>query len=76
MGVALKQKLLAELERLSEEHLAEVLDFVNFLLFKENKITSKAETLPTPERDPLLNFIGGVSHGNLAKDIDKEVYGE
>ena len=43
MGVALKQKLLAELERLSEEHLAEVLDFVNFLLFKENKITSKED---------------------------------
>jgi hypothetical protein len=29
----------------------------------------------TPERDPILKFIGGVSHGSLAHDIDRELYG-
>jgi hypothetical protein len=28
-----------------------------------------------PERDPILKFIGGVSHGSLAHDIDRELYG-
>jgi hypothetical protein len=27
-------------------------------------------------KDPILEFIGGVSHGSLAKDIDNELYGE
>lgn len=28
-----------------------------------------------PERDPIFKFIGGVSHGSLAHDIDRELYG-
>jgi Uncharacterized protein conserved in archaea len=31
---------------------------------------------PDPKKDPILNLIGDVSHGSLAKDIDKELYGE
>lgn len=29
-----------------------------------------------PKKDPILNLIGDVSHGSLARDIDKELYGE
>ncbi len=28
-----------------------------------------------PEDDPILKFIGGVSHGELAQNIDDELYG-
>ena len=28
-----------------------------------------------PSKDPILRMIGRVSHGSLAKDIDKELYG-
>ncbi len=71
----LKQKLLTELEKLPEDRLAEVLDFVGYLLVKGKKIPSEIGTVLDPEKDPILNFIGGVSHGSLAKDIDKELYG-
>jgi hypothetical protein len=29
-----------------------------------------------PKKDPILKYIGGVSYGSLAKDIDRELYGE
>jgi hypothetical protein len=35
----------------------------------------KAEDLD-PEKDPILKYIGVVSHGYLAKDIDRELYGD
>jgi hypothetical protein len=28
------------------------------------------------EEDPILKFIGGVSHGSLAREIDKTLYGK
>ena len=37
---------------------------------------SKSGSSIDPGRDPILEFIGGVSHGSLAKDIDRELYGE
>ena len=29
-----------------------------------------------PGMDPILEYIGGVSHGSLARDIDSELYGD
>jgi len=73
----LKQELQTKLEQLSSEKLREVLDFVSFLLSQQShpvdKQQIKADAL-TPEYDPLLEFIGAVSHGSLAQDIDDEVY--
>ncbi|RCV64633.1 hypothetical protein C5S53_07705 [Methanophagales archaeon] len=60
--------------RLSEDKLAEVFDFVSFLLAREQR-AEKAEDLD-PKKDPLLKYISGVSHGSLAKDIDRELYGD
>lgn len=73
----MKTQLLEELERLPDEQLKEVLDFVNSLLRKDQQ-ASKGESGEDldPEQDPLLQFIGGVSHGALAKDIDDELYGK
>jgi chaperonin cofactor prefoldin len=73
---ALKERLIKELEKLPEDRLREVLDFVGYLLVKGRK-----EPTPKPldsldlQKDPILKFIGGVSHGSLAKEIDKELYG-
>jgi hypothetical protein len=76
MGSLLKAQLDQELAKLSEERLREVLDFVGYLLSKEqNGHTAKREQGLDPEQDPILTFVGGVSHGTLAKDIDRELYG-
>ena len=73
----LKQELQTKLEQLPETKLQEVFDFVNFLLFqqKHSKTDQQVETVALkPEHDPLLEFIGAVSHGALAQNIDEEVY--
>jgi hypothetical protein len=75
---SLKQELLGKIARLPENRLREVLDFASFLLLQEqlkpdNGRQHKLEL--DPESDPLLEYIGKVSHGSLAQDIDKELYG-
>jgi len=73
---ALKDRLIQEIEKLPEDRLREALDFVGYLRAREDADT--ARKLPhnlDPKKDPLLKFIGGVSHGALAKDIDEELYG-
>ncbi len=75
---ALKQELQIKLEQLPASKLQEVFDFVNFLLFQQthSKTSRQVEiAVPEPEHDPLLEFIGAVSHGTLAQNIDEEVYG-
>jgi hypothetical protein len=65
----IKQQLLSNIEVLPEESLKELLDFAEYLRkMKENKAIMNAE-------DPILKFIGGVSHGSLAEKIDEELYG-
>jgi hypothetical protein len=75
----IKQEILSEIEKLPEQKLPEVLDFVSFLLFKEGSHASplpKQTTELNPQDNPLLQFIGAVSHGALAQDIDEELYGQ
>ena len=74
-GSVLKEQLFRETEKLPELRLEEVLDFVEFLLSKEQKaLEAGLEKNPDPAKDPILKFIGGVSHGSLAKNIDKDLY--
>lgn len=73
----LKAQLVQEIEKLPEDRLQEVLDFVGYLMSKERKIgITKLERELDPAKDPILKFIGGVSHGSLAKKIDTDLYGE
>jgi hypothetical protein len=75
MAKMIKQRLLTTIEEIPESKLGEILDFMEFLLKKERN--QKKEKLDLePGKDPILEFIGGVSHGSLAKDIDSELYGE
>ncbi len=60
--------------RLSEDKLAEVFDFVSYLLTREQR-EEKGEELD-PEKDPILKYIGGVSVEPFAHKIDEMLYGE
>jgi len=72
----LKEKLIEEIEKLPEDRIQEVLDFVGYLRTKEAKeVLERVEEGLGPQKDPILKFIGGVSHGSLAHEIDKELYG-
>ncbi len=75
MAKMIKQRLLTTIEEIPESKLGEVLDFMEFLLEKERN-QKKGKLDLDPGKDPILEFIGGVSHGSLAKDIDSELYGE
>lgn len=72
-----KQELLCRLDKLPEDYLEEVLDFINYLISKKKwqKEMVAQEDLD-PEKDPLLKFIGNIEHGTLTKDLDAELYGE
>jgi hypothetical protein len=73
----LKNRVIREIKKLPKDKLQEVLDFVEYLLSKERSAESvKPEEGLDPSQDPILKMIGRVSHGSLAKDIDKELYGE
>ena len=71
-----EKKLIEDIERLSQEKLEEVADFVGYLLSKDKKLQEEETSAELdPTKDPLLKFIAGASHGALAKDIDSELYG-
>lgn len=73
----LKEKLVREISKLPANRLREVLDFIKFLLGKEqNGPETEPEKNLDPALDPILKFIGGVSNGSLAKNIDTELYGK
>jgi hypothetical protein len=63
---ALKEKLLVRLDNLRESQLQVVLDFVDFLKFREKS-----------GEDPILRGAGSLSGSPLsAEEIEKELYGE
>jgi hypothetical protein len=73
----LETQLVHKLTMLPDDRLREVLDFVEFLLSKEQQAQAviSPETLD-PAQDPILQYSGGVAHGSLARDIDDDLYGE
>ena len=79
----IKEILFTVVEQLSEEAIREVLDFTESLLAEEGVVLAsharerirRLEQKSSPEDDPIFEYIGGVSHGALAKNIDDELYG-
>jgi len=47
------------LERLSEDKLVEVFDFVGYLLAREKREEQAEELELDPKKDPILKYIGG-----------------
>jgi hypothetical protein len=79
-SAVLRDAIKEAVEHLPEKMLAEVFDFVRYLLAKEERERREEKEEGKkldPKTDPILNYyIGGISHGSLAKDIDRELYGE
>lgn len=73
----LKERIAQRIDKLAEDKLGEVLDFVDFLVSRQGPpVPDQASQLDPPiDEDPLIAYIGGVEHGSLAQDIDKELYG-
>jgi hypothetical protein len=69
-----KEELLAEIEQVPDYRLSEVLDFVRYIQYQERQRHQPQHT-NGDQGDPWANFIGAVSHGSLAHDIDEELYG-
>jgi len=65
---ALKNRIAQEIGNLPPEKLGDVLNFVSKLTGEEKQSNGKRAGAPEP--DPILKFIGGVSHGSLAHEID------
>jgi len=63
------------LERLSEDKLVEVFDFVGYLLAREKREEQAEELELDPKKDPILKYIGGVSVEPFAHKIDEILYG-
>lgn len=69
----LKKKVLKDIEKLREDHLVEVRDFVDHLLKTKRKTK---ETNPDPEKDPILKLIEMANVEPFGHSIDRELYGD
>ena len=69
-----KEELLAEIEQVPDYRLSEVLDFVRYIQYQERQ-RHQADHTNGDQEDPWANFVGAVSHGSLAQNIDEELYG-
>lgn len=73
----IKEELQKGIEQLPEHRIPEVLQFVNFLLYSQERFLSQdTDKIEEVGGDPLDNFIGAVELGSLAQNIDGELYGE
>ena len=71
----LRNILLKEIEKIPEDDIQEILDFTEFLTQKRKKLQKEKSDKTVDAQTQWQKFIGGVEHGNLAQDIDKELYG-
>ncbi len=73
---ALKDKLIEQLDRLPEDRVREVLDFVGYLLARERRgKPSGAPDQRDPKGDPLSEFIGMADVEPFSQELDRDLYG-
>lgn len=72
MAMTTKQFLLEAIEQLPEQHLLDVLEYVQSL---SHRLKSSPTDESSQAADPLTDFIGAVSYGSLAANIDRDLYG-
>ncbi|MDF5716037.1 MAG: hypothetical protein PUP93_19650 [Rhizonema sp. NSF051] len=68
-----KQAIFEAIEQLPEQQLEDVLRYVQQLARTEKSASVNPHSNSS---DPLANFIGAVSHGSLAVNLDDELYGD
>lgn len=74
----IRKNLSTKIQMLPDHKLQVVLDFVNFLIFNEstNWAVQKSQAGEIDHTDDMFDqYIGGISNGRLAHEIDKELYG-
>ncbi|MDZ7721997.1 MAG: hypothetical protein U5R06_04005 [candidate division KSB1 bacterium] len=74
----MKEKIINDIKKLPEDSLEEIMDFISFKLSRINHKDTPAQPVQKKadsSKDPLVEYIGSIEHGSLAKDIDKELYG-
>ena len=71
MNERLTEYLLKQSSKLPTPQLREVIDFTEFLLSK----TSPPVATATTSQNSLNRFLGGITHGSLAGNIDNDLYG-
>jgi ATP-dependent exoDNAse (exonuclease V) beta subunit len=69
-----KERLLKNLNRVSEAEIQEISDFVEFVLKKRLKNKTKKITL-SPREDPVFKLIGIADVKSFSGTIDQELYG-
>jgi hypothetical protein len=69
--MTVKEKILREIDSLSEPELAALYELVQEFLETQRMGSSASHSLAD---DPLTYFIGGVEHGKLAERIDEDLY--
>jgi hypothetical protein len=72
--VRLKKRVMENLEKVSENDIQEISDFVEFITRRRYKGLSK-KTRTFPKRDPILKLMGMASVVPFAEQIDQELYG-
>ncbi len=70
----LRVELVNEINSLPDEKLPKALDLFKSLL-ESNGVSSQPNPIKA-QHNPLLDYIGGVSHGSLSANLDKDLYGE
>jgi peptidoglycan hydrolase CwlO-like protein len=70
----IRQTLQQKLENLPDAQLQEILQFVNDLPSQMSEFQNSNINQLDSDIDPLSEFIGAVSHGSLAQNIDRELY--
>ena len=71
----IRDQLLHDIEKLPEEFIKELLDYADYLVVKSKKLKKININKNITDENPLLEYIGGDSIGNLAQNIDEELYG-
>ncbi|MEB3217437.1 MAG: hypothetical protein VKN72_14555 [Nostocales cyanobacterium 94392] len=70
--MTIKQEVFEAIEQLPEQQLEDVLQYIKQLASIQTTVPKSV----TPVNDPLADFIGVVSHGSLATNLDNELYGD
>ena len=72
-----KEQLVQEIEKLPEEQLQEVLNFVGYLRAQDSrKITTMSQKDLDPQGDPVLKLFGIANVEPFSQNIDQDLYGE
>jgi hypothetical protein len=72
--VRLKKRVMENLEKVSENDIQQISDFVEFIRRRRYKGLSKKNRI-LPKRDPILKLMGIASVEPFSEQIDQELYG-